>query len=262
MFREMPEALKEKIGDRPCQMDNVGLSDSQVICFDDMILKIENSGEEPDNEYRMMTWLRGKLLVPDVLHFEKTGGKNYLLMSRVPGDMLCSLIEYEDHKTVARLAADGLRSLWSVGITDCPNDCTLEPKLKLAEKLVKTNLCSMERIREVSGGEEFKSPAEVLCWLEENRPEEELVFSHGDYCMPNIFVKDSSVSGFIDLGRSGTADKYQDISLCYRSLRDNYRGRYGGRVYKDFRPEILFDELGITPDWEKVRYYMLLDALL
>ena len=26
-----------------------------------------------------------------------------------------------------------------------------------------------------------------------------------------------------------------------------------------FQPEKLFDELGITPDWDKLRYYILLD---
>ncbi len=44
----------------------------------------------------------------------------------------------------------------------------------------------------------------------------------GAYCLPNIFMKDNKVSGYIDLGRGGLADKYQDIALCYRSLLHNY----------------------------------------
>lgn len=96
-------------------------------------------------------------------------------------------------------------------------------------------------------------------------PEEDPVFSHGDYCLPNLFLKEGKVSGYMDLGRSGIADRYQDIALCYRSLKHNYSGRYGGKVYTqlnpDFRPESLFEELGIEPDWEKIRYYILLDEL-
>ena len=119
-------------------------------------------------------------------------------------------------------------------------------------------MCDMDNVEESTYGEDgFQNPADLLAWLEENRPEEELVFSHGDYCLPNIFIKDGHVSGFIDLGNCGVADKYQDIALCYRSLLHNY----GEKEYKDFKPEMLFEELGIEPDWKKIKYYILLDEL-
>ena len=93
------------------------------------------------------------------------------------------------------------------------------------------------------------------------KPVEELVFSHGDYCMPNIFIKNNKINGFIDLGRSGVADKYQDIALCYRSLKHNFDGSQGGKVYENFNAESLFIELDIVPDWEKIKYYILMDEL-
>ena len=80
-------------------------------------------------------------------------------------------------------------------------------------------------------------------------------------CLPNVFLQQDKISGFIDLGRCGIADRYQDIALCYRSLVNNYQGAYGGKVYPTFYPERLFEKLGIEPDWEKVRYYILLDEL-
>lgn len=111
------------------------------------------------------------------------------------------------------------------------------------------------------GDNGFASPADLLTWLKDNRPAENLVFSHGDYCLPNIFINQNKVSGFIDLGRSGIADKYQDIALCYRSLKHNFEGRYGGKIYEDFNADILFDKLEIEPDWDRIRYYILLDEL-
>ena len=102
----------------------------------------------------------------------------------------------------------------------------------------------------------------MLKWLKENQPKNfEPVLSHGDFCLPNVFFQNNEFSGLIDLGETGVADKYQDIALCYRSLKHNFGGVYGGKVYKDFNPDLLFEKLEITPDWEKIRYYTLLDEL-
>ena len=67
------------------------------------------------------------------------------------------------------------------------------------------------------------------------------------------FVKDGKVSGFIDLGRSGRADKWYDIAFCVRSIRED--------IGEEQYVELFFDLLGIKPDWEKIKYYILLDEL-
>lgn len=51
----IPDKIKNIIGDKPYSIDKVGMSNSQVLYFDDMVLKIENQSEESDNEHRMMT---------------------------------------------------------------------------------------------------------------------------------------------------------------------------------------------------------------
>ena len=45
------------------------------------------------------------------------------------------------------------------------------------------------------------------------------------------------------------------------SLKSNSDGTFGGKVYPDFNPDLLFDALGIEPNWEKIRYWFLLDEL-
>ena len=75
-----------------------------------------------------------------------------------------------------------------------------------------------------------------------------------------MFFKDGKVSGLIDLGNAGVADKWRDIALCYRSLRHNADGTFG-KYYSGIDPDDLFKELGIEPDWDKMRYYILLDEL-
>lgn len=259
----IPSKINAIIKDMPYSIDEIGMSKSKVICFNDMVLKIDKQSEESDNEHMMMTWLADKLPVPKVICSENENGTNYLLMSRIQGKMSCSAEMLEEPGNLVKLLAEGLRMLWNVDISKCPYNNSIDNKLRLAENSVRNNLCDLENVEPATYGVNgFKNPEELLQWLKENKPKEELVFSHGDYCLPNIIIKDGKVNGFIDLGGSGIADKYQDIALCYRSLQHNYDGKYGnGIVYEGFDAKILFDELNIVPDWNKIKFYILLDEL-
>ncbi len=37
---------------------------------------------------------------------------------------------------------------------------------------------------------------------------------------------------------------------------DDFDGRYGGKVYGGFNPDMFFEKLGIELGWEKIRYYI------
>ena len=80
--------------------------------------------------------------------------------------------------------------------------------------------------------------------------------------MPNIFAYGETISGLIDLGKMGPADRWQDIAIAIRSLGHNFDGRYsdGKRIF-DFKPQMLLNALDIKFDEEKYRYYILLDEL-
>lgn len=258
----IPEKIRKLTGSRVCTVDTVGMSDARVLCFDDMVLKIENQCEESENERRIMAWLAERLPVPEILCSAVENGVQYLLMSRAEGEMACSEENMQNPDRLVKLLAKGLKMLWSVDSSDCPCSNTLDRKLLQAEQNVRSNLCETECVEpDTYGAGGFRNPAELLEWLKENKPPEQIVFSHGDFCLPNIFLKGDRVSGLIDLGRSGTADLYQDIALCYRSLKHNFDGAYGGRAYAGLNAEMLFEELGIEPDWDKIRYYILLDEL-
>ena len=258
----MKTSIQELIGEEAYTIDSIGQSGSQVICMKDMVLKIEGQCEESDNEHKMMEWLDGKIPVPRILCLEKKDNVNHLLMSKIEGKMLCDTQYLENPKGLVRLLAEGLRMLWDVNVSECPYHNGVDNKIKLAQVRVQNNDCDMDNVeRDTYGKDGFANPAQLLEWLIENKPEEELVLSHGDYCLPNIFAKNNKISGFIDLGRSGIADKYQDIALCYRSLKDNMEGAYGGKRYENFNPELLFEELDIVPNWDKIKYYILMDEL-
>lgn len=259
---QLPAEIKRWIGERPYHLDDVGLSGSKVLLFDDMVLKIQPDSKESKTEHTLMKWLDGKLPAPRVLYYEVVNGISYLLMTRVDGKMCCDLSYIYVPDRLVDLLAEGLKRLWTVDISDCPCNASLDHHLAAAEYNVKNGLVDLDDAEPETYGENgFRNPEDLLGWLKANRPEEEPVFSHGDFCLPNIFASDHGVSGYIDLGRAGVADRYRDIAICYRSLKSNLRGSYGGHPPVDFDCVRLFDRLGIAPDWEKIRYYILLDEL-
>jgi len=262
MTEQFPENIERLIAGKEYTVDSIGRSDGAVYIFDDMVLKSEKCTDNAISTVEMMKWLSGRLPVPEVLAHEVEDGKSYLLMSRIKGRMALDRYFLEERPDeLISLLAEGLKMLWSIDISDCPRMCDLDTELIRARERVEKGLVNTDDAEpDTFGKDGFKDPAELLEWLENNRPESDLVLSHGDLCLPNIFIENGSISGFIDLGSCGIADRWEDIALCWRSLRHNSDGTYGN-VYEGIHPDMLFEKLGIEPNHEKLRYYILLDEL-
>lgn len=258
----VPENIKSLIDGKLYTVDDIGMSGNRVLLFEDMVLKIEESTESVSKQVQIMRWLEGKIPVPQVLAYEEADGKSYLLMSKISGEMSCDTYYLENPNILLEALADGLQMLWAVDVTECPRNRDLDVALAEARMRVENNLVDLDNVEPTTFSEGgFENPKQLLEWLESNRPPYEPVFSHGDYCLPNVFLENGKIKGFIDLDKAGVADKWQDIALCYRSLKHNFDGSYGGKVYEDFNPNLLFEKLGIEPDWDKINYYILLDEL-
>ena len=107
---KFPEKIKKIIGTRAYTENTVGKSGAQVLCFDDMVLKIGAREEEA----AMMEWLSDRLPVPEILACEREEGVLYLLMSKLKGEMLCAHIYLCRPELLTELLAEGLKLLWSV----------------------------------------------------------------------------------------------------------------------------------------------------
>lgn len=258
---DFPPSIAREVKGKEYTADTIGKSGAEVLLYDHAVLKIGDCAGEIKREYEMLLWLSEKFPVPRVLCWAEQEGKGYLLMSRLRGKMACSREYLENSEELTYMLAEALQMLWSVPAEGCPYVNTAEEKLAQAEQRVKMGLCDIQDTEPGTFGVNgFAGPAELLEWLKAHKPQEKLVLSHGDFCLPNLFFAGKHFEGFIDVGRSGLADPYQDIALCWRSLRDNAAGRWGGPVYS-FEDTLLFSALHITPDFETLQYYILLDEL-
>ena len=256
----LPESIRALTAGKLCAES--GLSGSRVFLFDDMVLKTSPRSGEADNEAAVCRALAGLLPVPEILCYEIADGKAFCLMTRLPGRMLCSEELMRDPALVTRLVAEAIRLLQSVP-TDKLCGVTLDGKLRWAWRAVEQGLADMEHAEpETFGPGGFAGPDALLLWLEGNRPAERPVLTHGDLCLPNILTDGRRVTGFVDCGRMGPGDPWQDLAIAWRSLRDNFAGCYDARLRRpDYDPEALLRELGVEPDPERLRYYLLLDEL-
>ena len=205
--------------------NSTGMSGSQVLESNNAVLKIQPSAKSFIEKVKMLKWLEGRMPVPKVLYHGVSANKSYLLMTKIKGRMACDPIYLTAPELLIPLLADALKRLWSADITSCPRKRTLDVELSEIEPRL-----DILETTQFMRNEGFSSPHELFRWLIE-----------------------------IDLGDAGIADKWRDITLCYRSLKHNVDGTYGR--YEGVDPDRLFIELGIKKDEKKLRYYLLLDEL-
>jgi aminoglycoside phosphotransferase len=252
---DMPDDLRTRIKNSTWEQITIGESGAQTFlltrpdqsrCF----LKIaEYQTLQPEKE--RIEWLQGRLPVPQVLHFAQDETRDYLLLSEVSGLDTSQKFFEDKMPQVVRLLAQGLKMLHSLNIAGCPFDQTLVTKLEAARQNMEAGLVDEEDFDEER---QARTARDLFHELLATRPTtEDLVFTHGDYCLPNIIIDPDckAVNGFIDLGRAGIADRYQDLALAARSLAYNFG--------TDWTP-LLFAEYGLSePDQSKIEFYKLLD---
>jgi streptomycin 3"-kinase len=82
----------------------------------------------------------------------------------------------------------------------------------------------------------------------------DLVVCHGDACLPNVLLDPETLelTGFIDVGRLGLADRYTDLALITAQLLDEW----------DLPADAFLREYGLgEPDQRRLDFYLLLDPL-
>ena len=257
-----PEEIERRLRGESLREETIGASGARVWIGEELVLKIGAQTEESETERVILPWLEGRLPVPRLLAQVREDGRVYTLMTRLHGRMLCDPVYLRDPARLNTLLAQALEQLRGVEFADCPCDAGLDRALAAARRRVERGLVDPAAAEPGTFGPGgFRGPEALLLWLEGHRPEEERCFTHGDLCLPNILAEGDRVTGFLDCGGMGAADRWRDLALALRSLRKNLNGDYGGPRYEGYDPEGLLAALGLSLDEERFRYYLLLDEL-
>ena len=263
MKLEFPENINKILLNKNYYENTVGKTDSKVYIYDDFVLKVQKTSNETKNEFEIMRKLNDKLPIPKAVEYVEQNGLSYTLMSRITGEMLAEGKYTNNPDKLISLLCEVFKVLWSVDTEEVYIDSAsnIHERLRTARCNVENNLVDVNNVMpETFGTKGFSSPNALLEWLENNIPKQDLVFTHGDLCFENIFVQNSHINGFIDLGKAGVADRWQDLAICIRELDEIFLNM-NDSSYKKYSSDMLLEKLGIEKDDTKLKYYMLLDEL-
>jgi len=209
------------------------------------------------DERDRIAWL-GTTGIPgtDVVDFAESTDGAYLLTTAVPGVTGIDLPRNTHEKALHRLAA-ALRSLHELNPADCPFTRPVTTVLDEAADVVRRGAVNPQFLND-----EWRRqrPEDLLDQLRAELPyaqlhaPDDLVVCHGDPCLPNVFFDPDSleVTGFIDLGRLGVADRYADLALTTAQLSNEW----------GLDPAAFLSAYGLAdPDVRRLAFYLLLDPL-
>lgn len=200
------------------------------------------------------------LPVPAVLDWATTGdGGAYLISSAVAGVPADRLPEPALRAAWTSVVAS-VRALHDIPVRDCPYRRDLDTMLALARAVVAADAVNPDFLRD----EDKATPATELLrrvqhqvGLRRQQEAVDVAVCHGDLCLPNILVDPDTltVTGLIDLGRLGVADRHADLALLLANTAE---------VFPGFAEEAA---VGLTPgypyriDRDRLRFYLDLDPL-
>ncbi|TCC48785.1 aminoglycoside 3'-phosphotransferase [Kribbella capetownensis] len=141
------------------------------------------------------------------------------------------------------------RALHSLPIEDCPFRRDLDTTMAEARSRVAAGLVDLDNLEDSYAG---WTGEQLLAELERTRPSsEDLVVCHGDLTPDNVLVdpRTGRLTGVIDVGRLGVADRWLDLAILQRELtQEPFAAFLAG--------------YGLTgPDQDKLDFYILLDEL-
>jgi aminoglycoside phosphotransferase len=248
-YFKIVEVIEGRLGDKIIKLSN---KNNEFLYLKISYTKITQN--EMFNEFEMLNWLSShKLNVPKVIFFKNEMYKSYMLLSNVPGISAHKISDQFSKDEIIKVSAEALQKIHKIDVCSIPlgyRNC-LDSELKRIYADVYSNMIDVEAFKKANYD---KTPQVVLEYLQDKRSIFNTdVFTHGDYCLPNILIVDQYNYGFVDWSQAGIGDIYRDLSPIVKSITRNFGEMYSTVFLKYYG--IDKDEVNI----EKIVYYDLID---
>jgi kanamycin kinase len=216
--------------------------------------KVDQAGRYPTlrAESERMIWAAPYLPVPKVVELAERDGVTVLLTEGLAGHDATDERWQDDMAGLVAAFARGLAAFHAAVEEEwCPFRFDLERSLDHVARRVEAQDHDTSWFHPEH---EHLSPAAALDLLVSTAPDsQDLVVCHGDYCPPNALLTDGEVTGFVDLGELGVADRWWDIAVGSWSVVWNFGAEHEA---------VFFENYGIEPDPERIAFYRLLYDLV
>jgi streptomycin 3"-kinase len=158
-----------------------------------------------------------------------------------------------------------VRRLHKLDVDSCPfRGHHLIARMTLAQDVVARGVVNPQFLSEA---DRLLDPVDILADLERDVPRmrsleaRDAVVCHGDCCLPNIMIDPETlaVTGFVDLGRLGIADRHADLALLTANARETWPDEAAAQVADAALSE--GDHYGVALELERLAFYLRLDPL-
>ncbi len=206
-------------------------------------------------EVDRMVWLAARgFPVPEVVEAAGSDGVVWLVCTTAPGRTAAEPWPAWQREGVMDALADLARALHAVPAALCPFDRRLAVTVPAARRAARDGLVDLADLDHERHG---RTVERLLADLEATRPDtEDPVVCHGDLCLPNVLLDPDTltVTGIVDTGRLGVADRHTDLALVTRSLTSQRLNPQYGAAHAD---RFLTRYGGADP--ARIAFYRLLD---
>ncbi|AWV07369.1 hypothetical protein C9I47_1673 [Lysobacter maris] len=141
-----------------------------------------------------------------------------------------------------------LRRLHAIPVAECPFDSDRAYRLIQARKRIDTGRVDVDDFDDEREGWTVEQVWKTMLDLPPFEPDP--VVTHGDFTLDNLLIREGEVTGCIDTGRLGVADRYQDLAILWNGL-----GHFGPLLQARFLQQYGIAEM----NWDKLRFHLMLD---
>lgn len=179
-------------------------------------------------EAELTAYFHAKGLSAQVLGYESLD-RDWLLTSRIPGEDCLDRMYLDNPVRLCDTTAQLLRQLHETDIAGCPVPDRTAEYLAAARRNYQQKAYDANLFPDNWG---YATAEEAWTVVEQTgKFLKSDTLLHGDYCLPNILLRNWAFSGFIDLDAGGVGDRHVDLfwgiwSLEFNLKTDRYRERF------------------------------------